>query len=81
MIEVSDPDVMNVLIDQFHIESVLLIEDRGRANNVITHERPRKAREAYTLSGDLVLPGRHYSNRGRPCGILKASVEDAIGYI
>ncbi len=80
MLEVSDPDVMNVLIDQFHIESVLLIEEREEANRIITHERPPKAKQAYTLCGDLVLPERHYSNRSRPYGILKASLEDVIRY-
>ena len=80
MLEVSDPDVMNTLIDQCHVEGVLLIEDRVTANRVITHERPRNAREAYTLTGDQVLPGRHYSNkRERSFGIIKASLDDVIG--
>ncbi len=81
MLDVSDSDVMNVLIDQFHVENVLLIEEREMANQIITHEKPHNAKSAYTLSGDLVEPGRHYSNKSRPFGILKASLEDSIKYV
>ncbi len=81
MLDVSDSDVMNVLIDQFHVEKVLLIEEREAANRIMTHETPHNAKSAYTLSGDLVEPSKHYSNKSRPFGILKASLEDSIKYV
>ena len=78
MLKVDDPDVMNVLIDQCHVESILLIEERAVALTVIVHERPTNAREAYTLEGDLVQAHAHYSNKRGSFGIIKASVDDAI---
>ncbi len=36
------------------------------------------ALQAYTIEGDEVSFGRFYSNKFRPMGIIKASVEDAI---
>lgn len=78
MLIVPDPDVMNVLIDQCHVENVLLIEQRTVANHIITDERPQFASEAYTLEGDLVLNGRHYSNKSRPFGFIKESLEGTI---
>ena len=78
MLKVEDPDVMNLLIDQCHVESILLIEQRAVAANVIVHERPTNAREAYTIEGDLVQARAHYSNKRGSFGIIQASVDNAI---
>ena len=43
VVTADDPDVLNVLIDQCRIESVLLIEERDAANRVIVHNRPSGA--------------------------------------
>lgn len=41
MVDVADPDVLNTLIDQCSIESILLIEKRAEASHVIEHQRIR----------------------------------------
>jgi len=77
MMQVPDPDVMNVLIDQCHVESAVLIEDRETANRVV--DREKRAGVAYTLLGDQVLPGRHYSNkRDSSFGIITENLDAAI---
>ncbi len=43
MLDVRDPDVMNTLIDQRGVESILLIEQRAEASHVMERERPAKA--------------------------------------
>ena len=78
VLDVRDPNVLNVLIDQCHVESVLLIANRSEANRVIVHERPRGAMSAYTLEGDKVLQHGHYSNKDGKLGILRESVEAAV---
>ena len=39
MMDVADVDVLNTLIDQCSVESILLIEQRSEANHVIEHQR------------------------------------------
>ena len=78
LLDVREPNVMNVLIDQVNVESILLIRTRSEANRVITHERPRGAKAAYTLDGDMVLHYAHYSNKFGRLGILRESVEAAV---
>lgn len=41
MVDVADPDVLNTLIDQCSVESILLIEKRAEASHVIEHQRIR----------------------------------------
>ena len=81
VLDVQDPIVMNVLIEQCNVETTLLIERRDNANHVMNHIRPQGASSAYTLDGDQVLEGRHYSNRHGRIGIIRASVNDVIGYV
>jgi hypothetical protein len=83
VLDVRDPVVLNVLIEQCGIETTLLIEKREEANRVMNRVRPQGASSTYTLEGDQVLDGRHYSNktRGGRMGIIRASVNDAIGYV
>lgn len=78
MLDVQDVDILNTLIDQCKIESVLLIENGQEAFHVIDREKPPNATSAYTLEGDQALPARYYSNRIPTLGIIKASVDDAI---
>ena len=78
MLNVDDPDIMNVLIDQCHVESILLIEERAVAADVLVHLRPVNAKAAYTLGGDLVLAHAYYSNKWGSFGIIRASVDDAV---
>lgn len=78
LLDVRDPNVLNVLIDQLHVESVLLIANRDEASRVIVHQRPRGAMCAYTLEGDQVLQYAHYSNKVGKFGILRESVEVAV---
>lgn len=78
MLDVQDVDILNTLIDQCKIESVLLIENGQEAFHVIDREKPPNATSAYTLEGDQALPARYYSNRFPTLGIIKASVDDAI---
>ncbi len=37
-----------------------------------------RALQAYTIEGDEVQHGRFYSNKARPMGIIRASVDDAV---
>ena len=78
MLDVEDPNVMNVLIDQCTVESILLIKTREEAQRVITRECPQGARAAFTLDGDQVLQDAHYSNKSGKMGILRESVEAAV---
>lgn len=78
MLDVRDPNVLNVLIDQLGVESILLIHSRDDASRVIVHERPQGARSAYTVDGDQVLQYAHYSNKFGKMGILRESVEAAV---
>lgn len=78
VLDVEDPNVMNALIDQASVESILLIRTREEASKVIVHERPQGAKAAYTAEGDQVLQYAHYSNRIGKLGILRESVESAI---
>lgn len=78
ILNVEDPNVLNVLIDQLNVESVLLIESRSEASHVIVHQQPRGAKGAYTLEGDWVLQHAHYSNKMGKFNIIRESVEAAI---
>lgn len=44
MMEVEDLEVRNVLIDQYHVDTVLLIKTRLEAEQVIEVDQPRGAR-------------------------------------
>ena len=81
VLDVPDPIIMNVLIEQFNVETTLLIERREEASRVMNHVHPQGASSTYTLDGDQVLDGRHYSNKSGRMGIIRASVNDAIGYV
>lgn len=78
MLDVRDPNLLNVLIDQLHVESILLIRSRDEASRVIVHQRPHGAISAYTLEGDQVLQYAHYSNKFGKLNILRESVEAAV---
>ena len=81
VLDVRDPIVMNVLIEQCNVETTLLIEKRKDASRVMNYDRPQGASSTYTLDGDQVQDGRHYSNKNGRMGIVRASVSDAIGYV
>jgi len=74
----AEPNILNVLIDQLHVESVLLIHSRAEASRIIVHEKPIGALSAYTAEGDLVLPHAHYSCRQEKARFLQESTEAAI---
>jgi len=78
MMDTSDANVVNVLIDQVGIESILLIAERTVASQVICHQRPKGAKSAFTKEGDQVLQHVHYSNKRGKIGIIQESVESAI---
>ncbi len=67
MLDVQDPDIMNTLIDQAHVESILLIERRVEAANVIERVRPakaskvRKATQVCCLLGFVEVDGVSHS--------------------
>ena len=44
MIEVSDPDVMNMLIDMCSVETTILIRNKTEARSVMGDVPPRNAR-------------------------------------
>ena len=72
---------MNVLIEQCNVETTLLIERREEANRVMNRVRPQGVSSTYTLDGDQVLDSRHYSNKQGRMGIIRASINDAIGCV
>ena len=78
VLKVQNPNVLNALIDQASVESILLIRSREEASRVIVHERPQGTKAAYTAEGDQVLQYAHYSNRFGKIGILRESVESAV---
>ena len=81
VLDVKDPIVLNVLIEQCGIETILLIEHREEANRVMNRDRPRGASSAYTPDGDQVMDSRHYSNKQGRIGIIRKSVNDVLGYV
>ena len=55
MLDVGDVDVLNTLIDQCSVESILLIEKRAEASHVIEHQRIRGVKSVSgSLCGGLV---------------------------
>ncbi len=78
MLDVDNPIVINTLIDELSVESVLLFEDRARASQVIVHQRPKGVKSAYTIDGDQILQYAHYSNKFGKFGILRESVDAAV---
>ena len=40
MVDIADPDIINILIDECRIDTILLIERRSDAERVIEVERP-----------------------------------------
>ena len=81
VLDVREPDIVNLLIDQCSVESVLLIERGEEARNVMVHQRPKGARAAWTIDGDEVLSYAYYSNKRGRFGIIQSSVEETIRYI
>jgi chromosome segregation ATPase len=79
MITVANPDIMNVLIDMFNIDSTILIENKDGARQVMANP-PVNTKNCYTIDGDRVLPNRrYYSNKiRRPFGILHVNEEESI---
>ena len=45
MLDVPDPDVLNALIDQCQVETILLIEKRQEAAHTMENVRPPKAKK------------------------------------
>ena len=78
MLDVQDHNILNVLIDQLHVESILLIPRRDEASEVIVGRQARYAACAYTLDGDQVLQHAHSSTKTGKFGILRESVEAAV---
>ena len=70
--------MLNVLIEQCNVETILLIEKREDANYVMNRNRPQGASSAYTIDGDQVLEGRHYSNKQGRIGIIRKNVSDFV---
>ena len=49
MVEVNDPDVLNMLIDMCSIETTILIRDKREARQVMGDRPPRNARNVRKL--------------------------------
>uniref|UniRef100_A0A915AIJ4 Rad50/SbcC-type AAA domain-containing protein n=2 Tax=Parascaris univalens TaxID=6257 RepID=A0A915AIJ4_PARUN len=56
LIKVDNTNVFNVLIDQLHIESILLLDDDNRARRLMSADPPRNVLKAFTISGAEVIP-------------------------
>ncbi|XP_041357126.1 structural maintenance of chromosomes protein 6-like isoform X2 [Gigantopelta aegis] len=81
MIDVDDPVVANILIDQRGIESVILIGDNKEARKLMQHSPPQNCREAFTKAGDQLFSSptfRYYSSNSDKANLLMANVEDEI---
>ena len=48
LLEVSDPDVMNTLIDMCSVETTILIKDKAEARRVMGDRPPRNAKNVST---------------------------------
>lgn len=48
LLDVTDPDILNTLIDQRGVELDLLIETKAHARRVMERERPYNARSVRT---------------------------------
>uniref|UniRef100_F1KS45 Structural maintenance of chromosomes protein 6 n=1 Tax=Ascaris suum TaxID=6253 RepID=F1KS45_ASCSU len=56
LIKVDNTNVFNVLVDQLHIESILLFDDDNHARRLMATDPPRNVRKAFTMSGAEVIP-------------------------
>ncbi|XP_054718299.1 structural maintenance of chromosomes protein 6-like [Uloborus diversus] len=63
VLEIKDPVIANFLIDQYNVETVLLIDDAEAARSLMMYNPPRGCTRAFTLNGDELRqdPFRHYS--------------------
>ncbi|CAN7939185.1 unnamed protein product, partial [Ixodes hexagonus] len=82
-LDIQDPDVINILIDQRGVERVALFESNEEARNTLmrTHSVPVNCSEAFTAKGDQLYPApnfRYYSTNQHRAELLKAGVEDQI---
>lgn len=80
-INVSDPAVINCLIDQFDIEGVLLVKDTPSARHLMMHSPPPKCLRTYTASGETIFPSpdfRFYSSNRDRAYYLTASVDEQV---
>ncbi|MEN2499700.1 MAG: Structural maintenance of chromosomes protein 6 [Marteilia pararefringens] len=67
MITCSNPQIMNSLIDQLRIESVIIFRDTDKAQKIMSNMPPRNCFKAFTKYGDYIelSPYRFYSNRNK----------------
>uniref|UniRef100_A0A1I7T228 AAA_23 domain-containing protein n=1 Tax=Caenorhabditis tropicalis TaxID=1561998 RepID=A0A1I7T228_9PELO len=87
-LEISDPDVNNVIIDRTNCEKVLLFEENEVAMSIMGSDNPpRYVKRAYTLDGSQAYPNgersqyRFYRSKGgRATGVFcgaKVNVDEA----
>jgi len=81
MLDISDPVIMNCLIDQRRIEFVLLCETREEAADTMLHNPPPKYQEMFTVNGDQLFSWpcfRLYPCKPTSARFLSADVEQLI---
>jgi len=81
MLDVDDPVIANCLIDQRHIEFVLLCESKDEAADTMLHNPPPRYGEMFTLNGDQLFSWpcfRLYPSKPTSARFLSADVEQLI---
>jgi len=85
ILDIDDPVIANCLIDQFHVERVLLTEDHDDATDLMLNNPPRDYREVYAMDGKEFSRltswpcFRSYCIDGPPkVRYISANVEDVI---
>ncbi|KAL0969802.1 hypothetical protein UPYG_G00232480 [Umbra pygmaea] len=76
---ITNPVIVNCLIDMRAIESILIIKEKRAARRVMQQGRPPKnCREAFTLEGDQVYPNRYYTTDFSTAKYLGGDLETEI---
>ncbi len=79
-LNINDPTVKNLLIDQRKIESILLLPDRSHSAIIEKHSNPN-CFQAFLLNGDQLigLPSfRYYSSNQKEIKYFVQSTQQAI---
>ncbi|XP_069552674.1 structural maintenance of chromosomes protein 6 [Brachyistius frenatus] len=81
-LEIEDPVVINCLIDQRGIESVLLIKNRTEARRVMQGPNPpAKCTQAFSKDGDQIFTNRNYTADQSRANYLSGDVEEEIRHL
>ena len=84
--DISDPVIVNCLIDQREVECILLIPSSKEAAEIMSNASkvPRNCKRAFTQRGDTFYPDPHYRSYGGPRSLkarfLQVSITDTIKY-